>query len=125
LAGTPSVYAALDKVPDPRPWSLPRLPDAHAKSAAKPLVYVPNLISHIGVIEVFCPPLQEIAQGGLALLVAHAVTSRSNLFELAAKLGLTLLMQTQAAFAFAYIEAIAKELQPAYVGALGLLAVDL
>ena len=34
-------------------------------------------------------------------------------------------MQAQAAFALAHIEAVAKVLQSAYVGTLGLLAVDL
>ena len=52
-----------------------------------------------------------------------ASTLRSNLFEFAAQLGLALLMQTQTAFAPAHIEAVAKILQLANVGAFGLLAV--
>ena len=121
----PFVYAALDEVINPRSWFLPRFPDAHAKTATKPLIYGRSLATHVGEIKVFRPTLQIIPQGCLALFVAHAVTPRSNLSELAAQLGLALLMQTQTALASAHIEAVAKELQSAYVGTLGLLAVDL
>ena len=73
LVSTPSVYATSDEVLHPRPWLLPRLPDAHVPPAAKPLVYILDLIAHVGIIEVLHPPLQIVPQGGLALLIAHAV----------------------------------------------------
>ena len=89
------------------------------------IAYGIDFAAHVGIIEVFRPALQKVPKGGLALFVAHAVTSRGNLLEFAVQLGLALLMQTQTAFAPAHIEAVAKKLQSAYVGALGLLAVDI
>ena len=121
----PSVYPALNEVINPRSWLLPRFPNAHAQTATKPLVNISDLTAHVGIFEVFRPALEVVPQGGLALFIAHAVTPRSNLFEFAAQLGLALLMQTQTAFAPAHIEAVAKILQLANVGAFGLLAVDL
>ena len=73
LVSTPSVYATSDEVLHPCPWFLPRLPNAHAQTAAKPLVYILDLAAHVGIIEVLHPPLQIVPQGGLTLLIAHAV----------------------------------------------------
>ena len=71
----PSVHAALNEVVNPCSWFLPRFPNAHAQTATKPLVYVSDLVAHIGITEVFRPALQIVPQGCLALFVAHAVTS--------------------------------------------------
>ena len=75
LIGVPPVYAVADEVLHSRLRFLPRFPDAHAQTATKPLVYGRDLAAHIGIIEVFRPALQIVPQGGLALFVAHAVTS--------------------------------------------------
>ena len=48
LIGVPLVYAASDEVPNPRPWSLPRFPDAHTQPATKPLVYGIDFAAHVG-----------------------------------------------------------------------------
>ena len=75
----PPVYAASDEVLDPRSRLLPRFPYAHTQTAAKPLVYVRDLVAHVGIVEVFRPAAQTVAQGCLALRIAHAVTAASYL----------------------------------------------
>ena len=88
----PSVYTASDEVLNPCSWFLPRLPNAHSQTTAKPFVYLYDLIDHIAILEIFRPASQVVPQGCLALLITHAVTSRSNLLEFAAQLGLASLM---------------------------------
>ena len=43
LVSVPPVYAVADEVLHPRPRFLPRFPDAHAQTAAKPLVNILDL----------------------------------------------------------------------------------
>ena len=73
LVSLPFCDAASDEVLDPRPWLLPRLPDAHTQAAAEPLVNGRDLADHVGEIKVFRPASEVVPKGGLALLIAHAV----------------------------------------------------
>ena len=119
------VYAAAYQVTDARFNSLPRFPYTHADSAAKPLVYLLDFVSHIGQIVIFRPPSQVLPQGGFAPGIPHAVASRSDGFEAAPQFGFGFLMQPQAAFPVADIKAVAEEFLSTDVGDFGLFSVDL
>ena len=125
LVGFPFVYAAACQVADSRFDTFPRFPYTHADSAAQPLVYLLDFVAHIGQIVIFRPSPKVFPQGVFAPGISHSIASRSNGSETAAQSGFRLLMQPQAAFAVADIEAVTEEFQSADVGDFGLFSVDL
>ena len=100
----PLRYATSLQILEACPHSFPAFPYTHTYATAQPFVSLLQKIAHLGKPKVVHPPSDCIGQFLLALLVAPAVTTLRQLFQLRTEFGLSFRMNTQASLSSSHVE---------------------